>query len=380
MGKQPQIMIGCPVGVGRSYVLSEYLNHIYNLDYNKKKIHIAILFNYPKQGEKLAVPHSTLNQPPTNQDEVSKIREILSNFKRKVESKYRKVTIVEYQGNYEDRTIQGHRALGRWMEYFAEIRNEWIKLRDKEDQYVYSIDSDILVPKDSLKRLLGHSVDIVSLLLANGPISDPFISPNRIDNFLHPYNVVYPGVNPHFITRSNSTGKMAFNVMVKYPSKVTNGKNKYDYTNYRHVDPAELHVREIQNYDKTVYTTYLKNIPDLGPWTVPTRYGPLVEVDMTGASYLIDSKVLDEGVEYGYHHQGEDCYFSSDAQEKGFKLHCDYTVKADHIMSLDVYNAWKASKGIRVLGFKPDKIKSKTKVPEGMVDSLPVVLEKVGEI
>lgn len=379
-GKYPEVMIGCPIGIGRSYVLSEYLNHIYNLDYPKKKIHIAILFNYPKKGEQLAVPHSTINQPPTQGDEVDKIREILSAFKRKVGGKYRKVTITEYTGNYEDRTIQGRRALGRWMEYFAEIRNHWISLRTKEDQYVYSVDSDILIPKDSLKRLLEHNVDIVSLLLANGPINDPFISPNRIDNFLHPYNVVYPGVNPHFISRSNMSGRMAFNVMMRYPSKVTHGKNKYDYINYRHADPAELHVREIQNYDKTIYNEHLRNIPDLGPWTVPTRYGHLTEVDMTGAAYLIDCRVLDAGVMYGYHHQGEDCYFSCMSQDMGFKLYCDYTIKADHIMSEDVYQSWKAGKGMRVLGFKPDRIESKTQMPNGMGETIPVVLEKVGEV
>jgi len=380
MGENPHVMIGAPIGVGRSYVLPEYLNHIYNLDYPKKKIHIAILFNHPKQDSQIAVPHGTMNQPGTPSNEASKIREILRAFKRKAENKYYKVSIVEYEGNYEDRTIQGRRAQGRWMDYFAEIRNEWIKLREKKDQYVYSIDSDIFVPRDSLKRLLEHNVDIVSLLIANGPITDPFISPNRVDNFLNPYTVVYPGVNPHFISRSNSVGSMAFNVMMKYPLKVSKGRNKYDLINYKHIDPAELHVREIENYDKNIFTKHLRNIPDLGPWTLPTRYVPLTEVDMTGAAYLIDCRVLDAGVKYGFHHQGEDCFFCAMAQEKGFKIYCDYTIKADHIMDENIYQSWKASKGMRVLGFKPDRVKSKTQMPSGMGETIPVVLEKVGEI
>lgn len=378
MDEYPQIMIGCPVGVGRSYVLSEYLNHIYNLDYPKKKIHIALLFNHPKQDSQIAVPHGTMNQPSTPTDETSRIREILRAFKRKAENKYHKITIVEYEGNYEDRTIQGRRAQGRWMDYFAEIRNEWIGLRCPEDRYVFSVDSDILVPRDSLKRLLGHGVDVVSLLIANGQINDPFISPNRIDNFLNPYTVVYPGVNPHYIARSNSVGVMAFNVMMKYPLRVRRPRNKYDQFNYRHVDPAELHVREVLNYDKEFYDEHLHNIPDLGPWTVPTRYGRLVEVDMTGACYLIDSKVLDAGVKYGFHHQGEDCFFCAMAQEYGFKLYCDYTLRADHIMSEQIFHSWKASKGLRVLGFRPDRVKSKTRLPgAGLESSVPVVLEKV---
>jgi len=372
---EPNVMIGCPVGPGRSYVLPLYLKHIYDLDYPKKKIHIAILFNHPKRDAQVAVPHSTLNQPTVNnEDEVGKIRNILRTFKRKTKSEYRKITIHEYTGNYEDRTIQGRRALGRWMEYFASIRNHWIRMRKPVDEYVFSVDSDILVPKDSLKRLISHRLDIVSLLLANGPVTDPYISTNRLDNFLLPYNITYGGVHPHFISRANMTGKMAFNVMMEYDSPVRNPRNKYDSTNYRHVDPAELHVRETLNYDSEVYYDNLENHPNLGPWTVPQRYGELAEVDMTGAAYLIHRKVLDSGVMYGFHHQGEDCYFCNMAKEHGFKLHCDYTVRADHIMSEEVYRNYVQTKQLRVLGF-PNK--GKPKLVNGLESNVEVVLEKV---
>jgi len=35
------------------------------------------------------------------------------------------------------------------------------------DQYIFSVDSDILLPSYSLKRLLSHKKDIVSLLIYN---------------------------------------------------------------------------------------------------------------------------------------------------------------------------------------------------------------------
>jgi len=373
-GKLPNVIVGCPVGVGRSYVLPEYLKHIYNLDYPKKKIHIAILFNYPKSKGPIAVPNTALNSKAIDRSEIVKIRGILKNFKRKAKHQYRKITIHEYHSNYEDRTIQGRRALGRSMHHFASIRNYWIGMRKPNDEYVFSVDSDILVPKDSLKRLINHRLDVVSLLLANGPVTDPYISTNRLDNFLLPYNITYGGIHPHFISRANMAGRMAFNVMMEYDSPVRNPKNKYDGTNYRHVDPAELHVRETLNYDPKVYYDNLKNHPNLGPWTVPQRYGELAEVDMTGAAYLIHRRVLDSGVEYGFHHQGEDCYFCNMAKEKGYRLHCDYTVRADHIMSEDVYRSYLQSKQFRVLGF-PNK--NKPKPSNGLESPVPVVLEKV---
>lgn len=379
----PHVMIGCPIGVGRSYILPHYLERLTKLDYPKKKIHIAFLFNYPRSEGEIAVPHSAIHQTPqTNKDEIENIRTILKKFKRKTRKQYRKISIHEYQGNYEDRTIQGRRALGRWMEYFAEIRNKWTGMRDPKDEYIFSVDSDILIPEDSLKKLVSHKLPIVSLLIANGPIQDPHISPNLIDNFLLPYTVAYPGVNQDFIMRAHASGQMAFNVMMKY-SRVKGGRDEYDNVNYRHIHPAELHCREIQNYDKRVYMDNLKNIPELGPWMVPQRYGQLCEVDMTGAVYLIHHKVLDSGVEYGYHHQGEDCHFSAMAQDKGFTLHCDYNVRADHIMNSSIYRDYLASRRMRVVGYRPPEGEGKRVKPvhkKADLSSLPVVLEQVAKI
>jgi glycosyltransferase involved in cell wall biosynthesis len=269
------------------------------------------------------------------------------------------------------------------MEYFAEIRNTWLQMRDKKDDYLFSVDSDILIPPESLKQLLSHKLPIVSMLLANGPIGDPYISPNRLDNFLLPYTVAYQGVHPDFIMRSYMSGRMAFNIMDEYSYNGT-GRNQYDTVNYRHLDPAELYVREIMNYNPNIYFSNLKCRPELGPWTVPQRYGELVEIGMTGAGYLIDRKVVDSGVEYGYHHQGEDCYFCNLAKDKGFTIHCDYTIKADHIMNEEIYKEYLAKNQMRVLGMKPDKKEvRRVKVEmkrDGIKSSVPVKLEKVGGI
>lgn len=374
-GETPQIMIGCPVSVGKAFILPEYLKHIHQLNYPKDKIHVAFLFNYPNKHDKVAVPHTTINQTSNIDDEVRTIRNTLLNFKRKTKKEYRQVTIHEYTGNYEDRLIQGKRAMGRWMDYFASIRNKWIDLRLDNDDYIYSIDSDILVPRDSLRKLLAHDKPIVSLLLANGPINDPHISPQRLDNFLLPYNVVYGGIHPSFIDRVHSSGRMAFNIMNKYDTVDSpHVRNEYDRINYKHLDPAELHIREIYNYNPTIYNSNLKSQLEFGPWTVPQRYGELCEVDMTGAAYLIKREVLDSGVRYGFHKQGEDCYFSAMAQEKGFTLHCDYNIRANHIMDENVYKHYLQSRGLRVLGFPQ---KRGDIIPKKIESSVDVKLELV---
>jgi len=279
-------MMGCPISIGRSYLLPFYLDHLYQQEYPRKHIHIAFLFNYPKKDTDIAVPQGALHQQAMPRDqEVEKIRSILENFKKKKENEYRKITIHEYEGNYEDRNIQGRRAQGRWMDYFAEIRNKFIDLRDEEDDYVFSVDSDVFISKESLKQLVSHNLDIVSLLIANGPIHDPYISPNRLENFLLPY-IICTARHQTFIDRVHLTGSMAFNVMMKY-MEGGNGLNKYDEWNYKHIDPAELHVRELFNYDPQIYNDNLKCRLDIGPELIPQRYGPLAEVDMTGAAYLI---------------------------------------------------------------------------------------------
>jgi cellulose synthase/poly-beta-1,6-N-acetylglucosamine synthase-like glycosyltransferase len=62
------------------------------------------------------------------------------------------------------------------------------------------------------------------------------------------------------------------------------------------------------------------------------NYSGLVEVDVTGACYLISKKVLNAGVKYGNYPAGEDGYFCRKAQSKGFKLYADTTVRPVHLL------------------------------------------------
>ncbi|MFA5313454.1 MAG: hypothetical protein WC375_09105 [Methanomassiliicoccales archaeon] len=72
-----------------------------------------------------------------------------------------------------------------------------------------------------------------------------------------------------------------------------------------------------------------KSIPELDK-NQKSNFGELLEVDITGACYLINREVIDSGTRYGFDKRGEDVYFCDEAKRRGFKLYCDTGVKAKH--------------------------------------------------
>lgn len=81
----------------------------------------------------------------------------------------------------------------------------------------------------------------------------------------------------------------------------------------------------IMKYEKGVP----KSIPELKE-DLTLNFGDLMEVDITGACYLIKREVIDAGVTYGFNKRGEDVYFCDRAREQGFKLYCDTGIEAKH--------------------------------------------------
>jgi hypothetical protein len=72
-------------------------------------------------------------------------------------------------------------------------------------------------------------------------------------------------------------------------------------------------------------------------------------VDVTGANYLFKREVYDAGVRYGFHSQGEDVYWCERAQEAGFELYCDATLRPQHILnSMDMNKILKLPPGVSV--------------------------------
>lgn len=222
-------MVGAPIQRDRAWILPEYLSAIYNIDYPKDDIHIAFLINGEQRDNTAG---------------------IIQDFKRKFKKQYNNIDVWYLKNNHYDSRL-GERD----YKYIAEIRNIFLSMRKKHDTHIFSVDSDIIIEPNVLKKLLNHDKPIVSALVNNGGYQ------NRIT---------------------------FYNIMEKDQRHPT----------YRHLEPSK----------------------------------GLRQVDLTGACYLINKRVLDNGVCYKYHKQGEDAGFCSDAIGKGFKVYCDQDIQPQHIM------------------------------------------------
>ncbi len=134
-------MLGCPVLRNRSWILDKYLQGIYNLNYPKDQIHLAFV----------------LNGTPTD-DTGTKLYE----FAQKFTNEYKKISILNVRNNNID--SRGKRNYNK----FANMRNLFIQMRNKDDEQIFSVDSDIILDPETLNILGSHQKDIVSALVQNG--------------------------------------------------------------------------------------------------------------------------------------------------------------------------------------------------------------------
>ena len=226
---KPLIFLGAPIQ-NRESCLASYLERIRDLNYPKELIHLSFLLN--------------------NSHDDS--YEILKTFRNEYLKDYRNISIWDICGINND--YQDFRAPGRNYQHFADVRNLFLTMLDSESEYIFSIDSDILLEPETLNRLLSHNKDICSALIWNN-----HAGPTNLYNILR--------------------------------------KNRNGY--YKVIE---------REFDKR-----------------------LIEVDITGACYLIHRRVIDSGVRYSYHDWGEDFGFSISAQDKDFKLYCDTETRCWHL-------------------------------------------------
>lgn len=169
---EPFVMLGCPIARNREWVIEEYLSAIHNLDYPKKKIHLAFF----------------VNGKPEDRTE-----EYLFEYKTKFEHEYNNIDIWVM----DDKNTDQENREGRDFEHFSNIRNTWISMRRKDDEYIFSVDSDIIIPPETLKKLLSHNKEVVSALIRNGS-AGPYelynifgaslIAKTGNDNYIHMYD------------------------------------------------------------------------------------------------------------------------------------------------------------------------------------------------
>lgn len=237
----PTVTIAAPIR-NREWILNQYLDHIIGLDYPKDRINIHFVLN----------------------DSTDFSREILLDFKKKYKNEYNEIHIDTYNRQVPEDARSALIRNKHIYTHLSVLRNHI--LSNVKTDYLFSVDSDILIPSNSLQKLLSHQKSIISGLIYNGYIENP-AKPHKYTN----------------IMRFNTDGVL----------------------------------RHINNY-------YTARAPLL-------ERSKVIEVDVTGAFYLIRKDVC-KIAKYGWHHQGEDVYFCNTVKENGYKIFCDISVYADHIM------------------------------------------------
>jgi len=263
MRENKKILIAFPCR-DRAWVLPHFLDKIYNIDYDKKLIDIYCIINNSRDDS----------------------LDILKHFKTKYENEYNSIKI-EIRNNSEFSMKDERRQSTRFKMYhwLADLRNNLVNKCTKLDcDYLFSVDTDILVPSDILKRLISHNKDYVSSIIYNGYLFKPHDAGASYSPLLNAY---------------------------KYPN-ILNLKSKDSY-------------KHIVNYK-------VKN-PNL------LDRGTITEVDFTGAVFLVSNEVC-KIARFGWDKQGEDEVFCRSARENGFKLYCDLSLYSQHMMSKDILDLY----------------------------------------
>lgn len=155
------ILISAPIK-NRAWILPEYLKALKNIDYPKENISFLFLLNGSASDNS---------------------NEILSRFKEENEKEYKRIEIL-FNGidGKEDSGEGGNIRTGRDKVFYgklARLRNEILDAASGHEDidYLFSVDSDVLVTPSVIKELSEAKKDIISALIVNDP-PDSY-------NFLH---------------------------------------------------------------------------------------------------------------------------------------------------------------------------------------------------
>lgn len=252
-----KILIACPIS-NREWVLDYYLNNIYKIEYPKNLISLYFIVN---------------NSSDRSSD-------ILKEFKSKYKSEYNniKIDICNSKKNFkDDRSAKTRNEFTyNWL---SELRNKITRECVKRDHdYLFSCDSDILVPSNILKKLLSHKKDFVASLIYNGYLYTPKGAEEDYDPIKNAY---------------------------KFPNILRGSA----YSGYKHLVNSNVKNPNLVDYENS-----------------------LTEVDFSGAVFLASKEICGAG-KYCWHQQGEDEPFCRSSKMKGFKLYCDLSCYSQHMMN-----------------------------------------------
>lgn len=134
-----KVMIGCPLR-DRAWVLPRYLDCLQKLDKSQCQVQYAFIINDCSDHSPRILAGFAHEQPEL-------------------------VKLIEKNYNAPGGYRRGQYNFGR----LAELRNLLLNVFLQSDcDYLFSLDSDILVPADTLTQLLSDDCDIVSALVCNG--------------------------------------------------------------------------------------------------------------------------------------------------------------------------------------------------------------------
>ena len=261
MERYPLIYIGSPVRNAhgedetKAWILPEYLDGILRLDYPKDRITLSFLVN----------------------DCVDNSLDLLLNLRNAYKDQYRKIIVNSVDFKVLNYIRTGGARVG--YDHLAMIRNLWLDSLSDED-YIFSVDTDIVMLPNTLSTLLSHNLDMCAALISN-----------LFGNF-----------------------------------SICNILNLHTVQKKTH-NPSEP-VRDF------VVAAHVQDIPQ----------SEVIEIDVTGAVALMHRKIIDAGVRFSDDKQGEDIAFCTAVKEAGFKIHCDTGHRLFHVMGvglLEDLELWK---------------------------------------
>lgn len=136
-----KVLIGCPVR-NRAWILPQYLNCL----------------------EQLAWPQSLIEYCFIINDCIDQTEQILEQFARRQSASVR---LIAVNSERKPAYLRGEYSFS----HLADLRN--LLLREflhSDCDFLFSLDSDILAPPDSLSRLIDSGCEVISCLVCNGHI------------------------------------------------------------------------------------------------------------------------------------------------------------------------------------------------------------------
>lgn len=143
----PKVMIGGPVR-DREWIAPTWLNALIGLDYPSEQLRLAVLVN----------------------DSVDRTAEVCSWWSRM--AAMRGIQALVEQHDFGCAIDNAYRGAGAQRDYlqFARVRDAWVDLRD-DAEWLLSVDSDIQVPANLLRRLIElateHSTPMLAAVIEN---------------------------------------------------------------------------------------------------------------------------------------------------------------------------------------------------------------------